>query len=99
MKDSRGEKADMDDQTEYPCIKCSSVIDAPLEDVCTYLSQQSACSDYNDLVVKYDDVEDVSPNAKICWSQTPQILFVKPRDFVTVSYLNEIVPLIWKHLK
>lgn len=86
MKDSRGDKADVNDSTEYPCIKCYSTIDAPLEDVCTYLSQESASSEYNDLVVKYKDVEDISPNAKICWSQSPQILFLKPRDFVTFCH-------------
>ena len=83
MTDSRGDKADVNDDTEYPCIKCESTIDAPLEDVCTYLSQQSASAEYNDLVVQYKDVEDISPSAKICWSQSPQILFLKPRDFVT----------------
>ena len=88
MKDSRGEKANKNDEMEYPCIKCFSVIDAPLEDVCTYLSQENASSDYNDLVVKYKDVEEISPNVKICWSQTPQILFLKPRDFVTMCHFR-----------
>ena len=60
MTDSRGDKADVNDDTEYPCIKCESTIDAPLEDVCTYLSQQSASAEYNDLVVQYKDVEDIS---------------------------------------
>lgn len=86
MKDSRGDKADKEDDTEYPCIKCMSIIDAPLEDVCTYLSQESASPDYNDVVAKHKDVEEISPNAKICWSQSPQILFVKPRDFVTFCH-------------
>jgi hypothetical protein len=86
MKDSRGDHADVNDDTEYPCLKCISTIDAPLEDVCTYLSQESAAPEYNDLIEKYKDVEDISPSAKICWSQSPQILFLKPRDFVTFCH-------------
>ena len=57
-----------------------------MEDVCTYLSDEKAAPDYNDVVVKYKDIEEVSPSAKICWSQSPQILFLKPRDFVTLCY-------------
>jgi hypothetical protein len=86
MKDSRGEKADKNDQTEYPCVRCSSIIDAPMEDVCMYLSQESAAPDYNDLVVKYKNVEDISPSAKICASWTPQILFIKQREFITLCH-------------
>jgi hypothetical protein len=86
MKDSRAEKANKKDITEYPCIKCYSTIDAPLEDVCTYLSQEAASADYNDVVEKHRDVEEISPGAKICWSQSPQILFIKPRDFVTFCH-------------
>lgn len=86
MKDSRGSKADKNDDTEYPCIRCSSTIDAPMEDVCTYLSEESAAPDYNDLVVKYKDVEEISPNAKICASWTPQILFIKQREFITLCH-------------
>lgn len=86
MKDSRGDKARKNDENVYPCIRCTSTIDAPLEDVCTYLSQESALSDYNDLVVEYKDIEDISPNAKICASWTPQILFIKRREFVTFCH-------------
>eukprot|EP00980_Cylindrotheca_fusiformis_P028394 scaffold22596_cov131-Cylindrotheca_fusiformis.AAC.23 len=86
MKDSRGVRADKNDQSEYPCIRCSSIIDAPLEDVCTYLSQETAAPDYNDMVVKHKDVEDISPSAKICASWTPQILFIKQREFVTLCH-------------
>eukprot|EP00339_Tiarina_fusa_P001323 CAMPEP_0117021212 /NCGR_PEP_ID=MMETSP0472-20121206/16029_1 /TAXON_ID=693140 ORGANISM="Tiarina fusus, Strain LIS" /NCGR_SAMPLE_ID=MMETSP0472 /ASSEMBLY_ACC=CAM_ASM_000603 /LENGTH=537 /DNA_ID=CAMNT_0004726629 /DNA_START=99 /DNA_END=1712 /DNA_ORIENTATION=- len=86
MKDSRGDMAVKTDETEYPCIKCFSTIDAPLEDVCTYLSQESAAPEYNDVVVKYNDIEEISPNAKICWSQSPQILFLKPREFITFCH-------------
>jgi len=86
MKDSRGDKANKDDDNEYPCIKCVARIDAPLEDVCTYLSQESASPEYNDVVHKHRDIEEISPNAKLCWSQSPQILFLKPRDFVTFCH-------------
>ena len=86
MKDPRGEKGNKDDPNEYPCIKCVSTIDAPLEDVCTYLSQESAADEYNDVVHTHKDIEEISSNAKICWSQSPQILFLKPRDFVTFCH-------------
>jgi hypothetical protein len=86
MKDSRGEKGDTTDESDYPCIKCFATIDAPLEDVCTYLSQESAAPEYNDVVAKYKDVEVISPNAKICWSESYQILFLKPRDFITFCH-------------
>ncbi|KAL3907485.1 MAG: hypothetical protein SGILL_008854 [Bacillariaceae sp.] len=86
MKDSRADKANKEDGTDYPCIKCYSTIDAPLEDVCTYLSQEAASADYNDVVEKHRDVEEISQSAKVCWSQSPQILFIKPRDFVTFCH-------------
>jgi hypothetical protein len=86
MVDPRAEKADQEDKTKHPCIKCSSTIDAPLELVCTYLSQPESSPDYNDVVDKFADLEEISPNAKICWSSSPQILFVKPRDFVTFCH-------------
>jgi len=86
MVDPRAEKADKEDQTKHPCIKCSSTIDAPLELVCTYLSQPEASPDYNDVVDKFEDLEEISPHAKICWSSSPQILFVKPRDFITFCH-------------
>ncbi len=86
MVDPRGEKADKEDQTKHPCIKCSSTIDAPLELVCTYLSQPEASPNYNDVVDNFKDLEEISPNAKITWASSPQILFVKPRDFITFCH-------------
>jgi len=86
MTDPRGEKADKEDYTKHPCIKCHSIIDAPLELVCMYLSQQDASVNYNDVVDKFEDLEEISPDAKICYSSSPQILFVKPRDFVTFCH-------------
>jgi len=86
LKDSREDMADSDDETEYPCIKCYSTIDAPLEEVCMYLSQESVFEEYNDIVIKHHDIENLTPDSKICWSQSPQILFLKPRDFVTYCH-------------
>jgi len=83
MKDSRGGNAEKEDEREYPCMKMYSTIDAPLEDVCKYLSQKDHMLDYNDLITQSRDVEELSPNAKICWGQTPQILIIKPRELVT----------------
>ena len=54
--------------------------------MCTYLSQESAADEYNDVVHTHKDIEEISSNAKICWSQSPQILFLKPRDFVTFCH-------------
>eukprot|EP00535_Pseudo-nitzschia_heimii_P002150 CAMPEP_0197184212 /NCGR_PEP_ID=MMETSP1423-20130617/9469_1 /TAXON_ID=476441 /ORGANISM="Pseudo-nitzschia heimii, Strain UNC1101" /LENGTH=402 /DNA_ID=CAMNT_0042634981 /DNA_START=631 /DNA_END=1839 /DNA_ORIENTATION=+ len=86
MVDPRAEKADKEDQTLYPCIKCSSTIDAPLELVCSYLSLPESSRNYNDVVDNFEDLEEISPNAKICWASSPQILFVKPRDFITFCH-------------
>ncbi len=61
-------------------------MNAPIEDVCDYLSQESHMEEYNDLVVAYRDLEDITPHSKITWSQCPQILFIKPRDFVTFCH-------------
>lgn len=86
MVDPRGDKADKEDRVKHPCIKCTSTIDAPLEMVCAYLSQPEVSPDYNDVVEKCEDLEEISPHAKICWSSSPQILFIKPRDFVTFCH-------------
>lgn len=94
MKDSRGPHArpSNDDGSsggnhdEFPCVKVFASIDAPIEDVCEYLSQESHMEEYNDLVIAHRDLEEVTPHSKICWSQCPQILFIKPRDFVTYCH-------------
>lgn len=87
LKDPRGEYISSDDNgQEYPCIKCFATINSPMEDVCKYLSEEAHMPEYNDLVVAYRDLEDISPNAKITWSKCPQILFIKPRDFVTFCH-------------
>ena len=86
LRDSRGAAADKSDDTEYPCIKVFTTIDAPMEAVCAYLSQEDAFPEYNDVLEKYKDIEEISPHSKICWSQSPQILFLKPRDFVTFCH-------------
>ena len=86
MKDSRGALANAEDKTDYPCIKVLATIDAPMDTVCAYLSQESAFPEYNDVVTDYKDVEEISSHSKICWSQSPQILFLKPRDFVTFCH-------------
>jgi hypothetical protein len=86
MVDSRGDKATDDDDQEYPCIKLFATLDAPMEQVCDYLADASSVPDYNDIVVEHDDLEDLTPHSKICWGQSPQILFVKPRDFVTFCH-------------
>ena len=96
MKDSRksgsslifGENNEDDDKdnTEYPCIKCYATLDAPIDQVCNYLAKESNMPEYNDLVVAYRDLESIGPQSKICWSKCPQILFIKPRDFVTFCH-------------
>jgi hypothetical protein len=86
MKDSRGSLANQEDNTEYPCIKVVTTIDAPIDTVCAYLSQESAFPEYNDVVTEYKDIEEITAHSKICWSQSPQILFLKPRDFVTFCH-------------
>lgn len=86
MKDSRGIWADQADNQVYPCIRVQTTIDAPLEMVCRYLADEKSLPDYNALVQKHKDLEDITPYSKICWGQSPKILFVKPRDFVTFCH-------------
>ena len=92
MKDSRKSISNHDytndDETEYPCIKCYSTLNAPIEQVCDFLAKESNMPEYNDLVISYKDLEDIGPQSKICWSQCPQILFIKPRDFVTFCHFR-----------
>ena len=89
MPDSRDEK-DMESTTtagaqqqDYPCLKCYSTIDAPLDQVCSFLANPETIPLYNELVVDHSDVEEITPHSKITWCKCPKILFVKPRDFVT----------------
>eukprot|EP00545_Synedropsis_sp_CCMP1620_P007387 CAMPEP_0119005774 /NCGR_PEP_ID=MMETSP1176-20130426/1919_1 /TAXON_ID=265551 /ORGANISM="Synedropsis recta cf, Strain CCMP1620" /LENGTH=414 /DNA_ID=CAMNT_0006957619 /DNA_START=281 /DNA_END=1525 /DNA_ORIENTATION=- len=86
MKDSRGELATKDDEELYACIKLYATLDSPMEQVCEYLSDADSLPDYNDIVVKHQDLEDITPHSKICWGQSPKILFIKPRDFVTFCH-------------
>lgn len=86
MKDSRGERAVKDDEEEYACIKLFATLDAPMEHVCEYLAEEGSLPDYNDVVVKHEDLEEIAPHSKICWGQSPKILFIKPRDFVTFCH-------------
>jgi hypothetical protein len=83
MKDSRGKLANPKDDTEYPCLRMYATIDAPLEDVCSYLAQPDHMNDYNHLLEHCKDLEQVSSHSKICLGETPQILFVQPREFIT----------------
>jgi hypothetical protein len=83
MKDSRGKLANPGDDREYPCIKMYSTIDAPLDEVCLYLAQAQFAEEYNSLIDRFQDLEEISTHSKVCLGQTPQILFLKPRSFVT----------------
>jgi hypothetical protein len=89
-----------DKNEEYPCVKMFSTIDAPLEEVCIYLSNEKHAFDYNSLLQEYGDLEVVSSSSKICWAQTPQILFVKPKDFITYCshrWLNDDTQIVINH--
>jgi len=86
MKDSRGTHANQDDDLEYPCMKVFATLDAPMEQVCAYLADANSVPEYNDVVVKHEDVEEISPHSKICWGQSPKILFVQPRNFITFCH-------------
>ncbi len=89
MADSRDEQdresgiSDKDNSLDYPCIKCYSTIDAPMETVCSFLSDKETIPIYNELVVDHDDIEEITPHSKITWTKMPKVLFVKSRDFVT----------------
>lgn len=86
MKDSRGKHSNPNNDQEFPCMKVFASINSPIEDVCDYLSQEEHMSEYNDLVIAHKDLENITPHSKICWSQCPPILFIKPRDFVTFCH-------------
>lgn len=92
MKDSRRKQADPNDDREYPCIKIFSTIDAPLDMVSLYLSQKEHMEEYNDVLFKHGDLEEITPHSKITWSQTYQVLFLKPRtctSFVSHRWLRD----------
>jgi hypothetical protein len=86
MKDSRAKYADKNDESVYPCLKVFSTIDASFDDVCTYLADESRAPEYNQLVLKHKDVDEISSHSKICWAETPQILFIKPRELFTFCH-------------
>ena len=86
MKDSRGEDAVPGDDRDYPAVKVYSTIDGPLDDVCTYLSRQEHMTDYNGILTEQKELEVISPHSKICVAKSPQVLFVKPREFVSFIY-------------
>jgi hypothetical protein len=86
MKDSRGIHADPKYDEEYPCMKVYATLDAPIEKVCAYLADEKTLPEYNDLIEKHSDLDIISPHSKICWGQTPKILFIQPRNFITFCH-------------
>jgi hypothetical protein len=82
---------DESDSQPWPMIRMYSTIDAPIAEVALYLSDKNHMTDYNSLMEKHKDLEELTPRSKICWGRTPQILFVKPRDFVTYCAYR------WRH--
>jgi hypothetical protein len=87
MRDSRGvTHADPGDDREYPCIKCYATIHSPMEHVCAYLANEERIPEYNDLMTAHRELEEITPHGKICWGQTPQVLFIQSRDFVTYCH-------------
>lgn len=86
MPDSREEHARDDKERESPCLCVKGTIDAPFDHVCDYLSRKEFMHEYNELVTAHRDLEEITPHSKITWGQSPQILFVKPRDFVTYCH-------------
>ena len=61
MPDSRidndsAENSGSGDDQEYPCIKCYSTINAPMEQVCSFLSNENTIPDYNELIEDYCDI-------------------------------------------
>lgn len=90
MQDSRGQshvtKGTTTDNQEWPCIRMYSTIEAPCHEVFLYLSQEQRATEYNQLLDQFKDLEDLSPHSKICWARSPQILFIKPRDFITFCF-------------
>jgi hypothetical protein len=73
MPDSREQFADTGDKKYHPCMKLYATIDAPLHIVCKYLSQEHRYREYNSLLIDQRDIEEIAPDAKICWSQTKKL--------------------------
>ncbi len=42
--------------------------------------------DYNDLIDKYRDLQEITPSSKVCLGETPQILFIKPRQLISFCH-------------
>lgn len=82
MVDSRSGTKE-EDTTLWPCLRIRSTIDAPLADVSNYLSQESHSSAYNVLLTDYRRLSTIGPQAQITMAQTPKILFVQPKTFLT----------------
>lgn len=92
MPDSRNDNGHVADypqdetsgeEQDFPCIKCYSTIDAPMDKVCSFLSNENTIPVYNELVEDYSDIEEITPHSKITWCKMPKVMFVKSRDFVT----------------
>ena len=73
MKDSREHHANPQDTKNHPCMKLYAVIDAPFHLVCRYLSQEHRYREYNSLLIDQKDIEELTPDSKICWSQTKKL--------------------------
>jgi len=87
MRDPRVKQCESDDDDQlYPCIRCHATINATMDMVCEYLSDETKVPEYNDLVIQHKCIEDITPQSKISWGVSPQILFVKSRDFVTYCH-------------
>jgi hypothetical protein len=85
-KDGKSEK-----EPEWPCLRLYSIIDAPCYEVCTYLAQEQHVGEYNQLLDQHKDIDTITSHSKICWARSPQLLFIKPRDFISFCSHR------WKH--
>lgn len=73
MKDSRVKHASLKNTKKHPCMKLTSSIDAPLELVCLYLSQEDRCREYNSLLIDQRVLETFTSHSKICWGQSRKL--------------------------
>ena len=67
MRDPRVKQCESDDDDQlYPCIRCHAKINATMDMVCEYLSDETKVSEYNDLVIQHKCIEDITPQSKVC---------------------------------
>ena len=76
--------------SQYACVMCSGVINAPPKDVYALFEDSTRVTEYNSFYAKGRVVEVVAENTKISWAATPPVFPFKPRDFCTLIHSRKL---------